>query len=228
MQQVRFNGKWARRREGARAAAEATNHPGAPLIWGTNGCSFHPGNGAHHCIRPRQPRDGSSGKKKKKARGTAARGRTSHLRLCLLPLSADEREECAATRPLWSPIAVARVSGVYRAVTWRGTQQVSLFLVASLFAHSPPLPAPHARYFHHFHAFVPLRWACSSYTSKLNFPCVLSTPPPNPHPPAGIFCYENAAVAADYSLCSFFCLQIHLFSGLPRGGGWGGWCCLKF
>lgn len=43
----------------------------------------------------------------KNARGTAARRRTSHLRLCLLPLRADEGEECAAARPLGSPVAVA-------------------------------------------------------------------------------------------------------------------------
>lgn len=81
-----------------------------------------------------------------------------------------------------------------------------------------------------FYAFVPLRCACSSYISELNFPSVLST-----LLPAGVFCYDTTAVAAAYSLCSNFLFTDTpvFFSGLPRWaflrGIWGvGGCCLKF
>lgn len=71
---------------------------------------------------------------------------------------------------------------------------------------SPPLPAPHACYFHHFYAFAPLPCACSSYISELNFPSVLST-----RLPAGVFLLQcRRGGSGLFTLLNFF-----LFTDTP-------------
>lgn len=94
----------------------------------------------------------------------------------------ESEQEPGSVSPLWSPIVIVWVSGVYRAVTSQEAQQTSRPPRPSLIAYPAPLPAPPACYFHHFYEFVsllclyrfppPPHFSCI-YMSELNFRPVL-------------------------------------------------------
>lgn len=134
---------------------------------------FIPENGATSSIKPCQTEEGGSFMPRKpKTREqthtpppphTQTHRWRAHLCRCLLPLSPDERErerERAGARQRFAPLKPHRQRLSLRCLSSchfaGGPAGIPTPPHLSLIAYPPPLPAPHACYFHHFYAFVSL------------------------------------------------------------------------